>query len=118
MLRKLLLLPPLMSLLLCLGCEDPEANKRAEAVELTSQAQQLLRAGKFAEALIAIDKAIALEPSANRYWLRAETHLDDLPNALADVNKGLELEPNNKRLIRWKESIEKAMGKKKPAPKR
>lgn len=112
MLRKLLLLPPLMSLLLCLGCQSEAEKKRAEAVELTSQAQQLIRQAKFREALIAIDKAIALEPTANRYWLRAETHMDDLPAALEDLNKGLELEPNNKRLIRWKASIENAMGKK------
>jgi tetratricopeptide (TPR) repeat protein len=112
MLRKLLLLPPLLSLLLLSGCESEADKKRAEAVELTSQAQQALRLGKFQDALIAIDKAIALEPTANRYWLRAETHMEDLPAALADLNKGLELEPENVRLIRWKESVEEAMGKK------
>jgi hypothetical protein len=113
MLRKLLLLSPLMSLLLFSGCgPTPEEKKREEAVELTSQAQQLIREAKFREALPLIDKAIALEPTANRYWLRAESHLDDLPAALADVNKGLEMEPDNKRLLNWKASIENAMGKK------
>lgn len=112
MLRKLLLLPPLMSLLLFSGCESETDKKRAQAVEFTSQAQQLIREAKFREALIAIDKALALEPTANRYWLRAESHLDDLPAALADINKGLELEPDNKRLLNWKASIENAMGKK------
>jgi hypothetical protein len=118
MLRKLLLLPPLMSLLLISGCgPDEKQIKRQQAVELTSQAQQLVREAKFREAKIAIDKAIALEPTALRYWLLAETQMDDdLPGALAAINKGLEMEPENKRLLNWKSSIENAMGKK-PAKK-
>jgi hypothetical protein len=109
----MLVLPPLMSLLLFSGCgPTPEEIKRQEAVKHTSEAQQLIREAKFREALIAIDKAIALEPTANRYWLRAESHLDDLPAALADINKGLEMEPDNKRLLNWKASVENAMGKK------
>jgi len=112
--RLLILLSPLFGLLLMVGCTPKEDLKRAEAAKLTSEAQQALRLGQFDAALTAIDKAIAIEATGDRYRIRAETHLNDLPAALADLEKGLEIEPNNQRLLRWKKSIEDAMKGKKP----
>lgn len=113
MLRNLLLLSPILGLLLLTGCPGPEPvdPKFKQAAELTSEAQQALRRGEFDAALTAIDKAIAIQPSGDRYRIRAETHLNDLPAAMADIEKGLELEPNNQRLLRWKASFEEAMKK-------
>ena len=115
MLRKLLMLSPILGLLLLTGCsgQEPVDPKFTEAAELTSEAQQALRRGEFDVALTTIDKAIAIQPTGDRYRIRSETHLDDLPAALADLEKGLKLEPTNHRLLRWKESVEKAMKEKK-----
>ena len=110
--RMLLLVPPLLSLLLCAGCQSEADKRKAEAVELTSQAQQAIRRGTpqdMAEAKLAIDKAIAIEPTGHRYWLLAETQMNDnLPAALDALDKGLAIDPHNNRLLRWKESVEKA----------
>lgn len=85
----------LIGLLLVNGCEGPPLQSQAEAY--LDRAFAALREDQPEEAMVAIEKALALDANLPRaYYARAMTHRqqDDLPATLADLEQARTLDPN------------------------
>jgi tetratricopeptide (TPR) repeat protein len=94
---KTLLVTLLLALLLTLlsGCEGPPLQSQAEAY--LDRAFVALREEQPEEAMAAIDKALALNPTLPRaYYARAMLHRqqEDLPATLADLEQARRLDPD------------------------